>query len=87
MLFLSSAAPITLPEGGNTHPDADLKSRHLTPADGNVFADLGFSPKDARALLQNADHGSMLLSSCRISAMSFLSTVRMLQPCRRARIT
>jgi phage-related protein/predicted XRE-type DNA-binding protein len=31
-----------------THPDADLKSRHITPADGNVFADLG-------SLLKNAD--------------------------------
>ena len=38
-----------------THPDADLKSRHVTPADGNVFADLGFSPKKARALLKDAD--------------------------------
>ena len=38
-----------------THLDADLKSRHVTPADGNVFADLGFSPKEAKALLKNAD--------------------------------
>ena len=38
-----------------THPDADLKSRHVTPADGNVFADLGFSQKEAKALLKDAD--------------------------------
>jgi predicted XRE-type DNA-binding protein len=38
-----------------TRPDADLKSRHVTPADGNVFADLGFSPKEAKALLKDAD--------------------------------
>ena len=38
-----------------THPDADLKSRHVTPADGNVFADLGFSPKQAKVLLKDAD--------------------------------
>lgn len=38
-----------------THPDTDLKSRHVTAADGNVFADLGFSPKEAKALLKNAD--------------------------------
>src|SRR5450759_5249832 len=38
-----------------THPDADLKSRHVTPVDGNVFADLGFSPKEAKALLEDAD--------------------------------
>ena len=33
----------------------DLKSGHITPADGNVFADLGFSPKQARAMLKQAD--------------------------------
>lgn len=33
----------------------DLKSQHVTPADGNVFADLGFSPKVARELLADAD--------------------------------
>src|SRR5450759_29194 len=38
-----------------THPDADLNSRHVTPVDGNVFADLGFSPKEAQALLEDAD--------------------------------
>ncbi len=35
--------------------DVGLKSSHVTPADGNVFADLGFSPKEARALLKDAD--------------------------------
>lgn len=38
-----------------TRQDVDLKSRHVTPADGNVFADLGFSPKRAKALLKDAD--------------------------------
>ncbi len=33
----------------------DLKSTHITPADGNVFADLGFSPKRAKAMLAEAD--------------------------------
>ena len=28
---------------------------HVTPADWNLFADLGFSPKEAKALLKNAD--------------------------------
>lgn len=37
------------------HQDVDLKSRHVTAADGNVFADLGFSPKQARTLLEDAD--------------------------------
>ncbi len=34
---------------------SDLKSSHITPADGNVFADLGFSPKQAKAMLREAD--------------------------------
>ncbi|MEI2263734.1 helix-turn-helix domain-containing protein [Erwinia sp. CGal63] len=29
----------------------DTKSRHLTKADGNVFADLGFAPEEAASLL------------------------------------
>lgn len=37
------------------HPDADLKSSHTTPANGNVFTDLGFSPKQAEAMLADAD--------------------------------
>ena len=28
----------------------DTKSRHITPAGGNVFADLGFKPEQAAAL-------------------------------------
>ena len=38
-----------------TRPHHDLKSAHVTPADGNVFADLGFSPKQAKAMLADAD--------------------------------
>jgi predicted XRE-type DNA-binding protein len=30
-------------------------SRHITPADGNVFADLGFEPEEAAALLAESD--------------------------------
>ena len=33
----------------------DLKRGHFTPANGNVFADLGFSPREAKALLRDAD--------------------------------
>jgi predicted XRE-type DNA-binding protein len=33
----------------------DLSRRHTTPPDGNVFADLGFPPEKAAALLRNAD--------------------------------
>ncbi|WP_211483680.1 hypothetical protein [Azotobacter chroococcum] len=28
----------------------DTKTRHITPAGGNVFADLGFGPEEAAAL-------------------------------------
>lgn len=35
--------------------ESDLKSGHITPADGNVFADLGFSPRQAEAMLREAD--------------------------------
>jgi predicted XRE-type DNA-binding protein len=35
--------------------DDALKSGHITPADGNLFADLGFSPEQAEAMLKQAD--------------------------------
>ena len=38
-----------------THLDDDLKSGHITPAGGNVFADLGFSPEQAKSMLEDAD--------------------------------
>ena len=37
------------------HQDDDLKSSRITPADGNVFVDLGFSAKEAKGLLADAD--------------------------------
>ncbi|WP_114191483.1 helix-turn-helix domain-containing protein [Edaphovirga cremea] len=33
----------------------DVASRHVTPADGNIFADLGFSDEKAAALLAESD--------------------------------
>ena len=33
----------------------DTKSRHVTKAESNVFLDLGFSPKEAKRLLEQAD--------------------------------
>ena len=33
----------------------DTKSRHRTKVGGNVFLDLGFSPKEAKRLLARAD--------------------------------
>ena len=33
----------------------DLASSHITPAGGNVFADLGFPPQQAKAMLEDAD--------------------------------
>lgn len=33
----------------------DTEIRHITPADGNIFADLGFSPKEAAQLKAHSD--------------------------------
>lgn len=33
----------------------DTEIRHVTPADGNIFADLGFGPEEAAALLAESD--------------------------------
>lgn len=33
----------------------DTGSRHITPAGGNIFADLGFEPEEAAALLAESD--------------------------------
>ena len=33
----------------------ETRSTHQTPADGNVFLDLGFSPAEAASLKANAD--------------------------------
>ena len=38
-----------------SHQNDDLKSSHVTPAAGNVFADLGFSAQEAKGLLEDAD--------------------------------
>lgn len=35
--------------------DDDLKSSHITDPDNNVFADLGFAPEQAKAMLEDAD--------------------------------
>lgn len=32
----------------------DTKIRHTTPADGNIFLDLGFPPEEAAALHANS---------------------------------
>ena len=39
----------------NTQIDDDLRSAHITPVDGNVFADLGFPAQQATAMLKDAD--------------------------------
>jgi hypothetical protein len=36
-------------------PKIEVGSAHITPADGNVFADLGFSSKKAKILKADAD--------------------------------
>lgn len=39
----------------STHMDDDLKNSHVTPVGGNVFADLGFAPDQAKVMLLQAD--------------------------------
>lgn len=39
----------------DTDRPADLENSHITAVDGNVFADLGFSSEEAKALLADAD--------------------------------
>jgi predicted XRE-type DNA-binding protein len=38
-----------------SHQNDDLTSSRVTPAGGNVFADLGFSAQEAKGLLEDAD--------------------------------
>ena len=35
--------------------DTEIKSKHVTPVGGNVFADLGFGPKEAAMLKTESD--------------------------------
>lgn len=35
--------------------DDNARSSHITPADGNLFADLGFPPREAGRLVAKAD--------------------------------
>ena len=35
--------------------DTEFKSKHVTPVGGNVFADLGFGPKEAAMLKTESD--------------------------------
>ena len=38
-----------------TRPTIKRGSGHITPADGNIFLDLGFPPEEAAAMLAEAD--------------------------------
>lgn len=35
--------------------DIETKSMHITPVGGNIFADLGFEPKEAARMLAETD--------------------------------
>lgn len=37
------------------HPPVEVGTRHVTPADGNVFLDLGFPPDEAARLKARSD--------------------------------
>lgn len=58
--FTKSAARAAFAHLTSTGPD--LQSRHVTPADGNVFEDLGFEPDEAARLLAEADRKIALLA-------------------------
>ena len=43
--------------------EVEVGTTHITPANGNIFLDLGFKPEEAEALLKESD--------LRISKMGF----------------
>lgn len=59
----AAGVPVPLPDrdvGGAAFPrdvdlDATVDSARVTPADGNLFADIGFGEDEAAALLAQAD--------------------------------
>lgn len=53
-----------------------LSSTHVTPADGNVFADLGFGPEEAENLLLRAD--LMIEVAKRIDGMTQVKAAELL---------
>jgi hypothetical protein len=54
-VFIRTAGDKLVPENLQVCYECDVASRHLTPGDGNVFTDIGFSPEHAAALLAAAD--------------------------------
>lgn len=47
---------------------------HITPADGNIFADLGFSPDDAAKLLAETDRAILERIAIKESLMTEISS-------------
>ena len=61
------------------HEDIDNGSSHVTPADGNVFLDLGFEPEEAERLLMESDRAIVERRALKIfgdqdKAQAWLST-------------
>lgn len=51
----------------------DCQIRHITPADGNIFADLGFTGDEARQLKQDAENEARILLSLKRQLMLEIS--------------
>ena len=57
----------------------DISSGHVTPADGNVFADLGFAPDAAAALLADADERTFTADYARLEHPVFAALSKALE--------
>lgn len=64
----------------STDPPADLKSSHITAADGNVFADLGFPAREANALLADADARFLASSMEQMKKAALQALAKVLSP-------
>ncbi|AIQ99364.1 XRE family transcriptional regulator [Pluralibacter gergoviae] len=51
----------------------DGKIAHITPADGNIFADLGFAPDEAQQLKQQAEREAAQLLNLKRQLMNEIS--------------
>lgn len=49
------------------------KPTHITPADGNIFADLGFAPDEAAKLLADADQRIREQEALKVQVMDSLA--------------
>ena len=58
--------------------ESDPKTWHVTPADGNIFADIGFPPEKAENLLVHAQLSSELTRLIRARKLTQAKTAKLL---------